>query len=163
VSTLNSPPSQTATSELEKYRPRVLQLLRFLEEYVKLKGASPVRDVAQYANDGLVLWFDELPRENAVTCQAWAVPAEGQSDLWLRVQKQDLPPCPKLPDGLEPWVELTEVQRSGGPEPQLRSVAFLPVPPPSTDAASLGASDRGPSRGPGAVAALLKGMGSLVR
>lgn len=134
----DSASAATATSEFEKYRPRVLQLLRFLEGYVKLKSASPVRDVAQFANDGLVLWFADLPRENAIFCQAWSEPAEGQSDLWLRVQKQELPPCPPVPEELEPWVDLSEVQRSGGPRPKLRAVAFLPFPPVDSEDAGGG-------------------------
>ena len=51
----------SAASPLERNREKVLQLLEFLKRYVELKMSSPVRDVEQYANDGLVLWFHGLP------------------------------------------------------------------------------------------------------
>ncbi len=111
----------------ERYREKVLALLKYLEEFVKLKSATPVLEVSRYADDGLLLWFHELPKTNGVFCQAWEQPPEGQADLWLSVQKQDLPTYPPLDPDLEPWVEMADVQRSDGPEPRLRTTAYLPV------------------------------------
>lgn len=120
-------------ADLDQYREKVVKLLRYLEEYVKLRGASAILDVAKYADDGLLLWFHELPKTKVIVCQAWPDATDEQTDLWLRVPKQDLPPYPALPNDLEPWVELAEVQRSGGAEPQLRPIAYLPVPPPGSE------------------------------
>jgi len=120
----------------EQYRQKVLRLLKYLEEFVKLKGATPVLDVARYVDDGLLLWFNDLPRTDGVFCQAWEEPPEGQADFWLSVQKQDLPACPPLDPDVEPWVEVADVQASDGPEPRLSATAYLPVAPAKPESPS---------------------------
>jgi len=141
----------TPCNDLEQYRDKVFRLLRYLEEFVKLKVSTPVLDLDRYRQDGLLLWFKDLPRTKGVFCQAWQQPGEGQAELWLEVRKQELPICPSLPPDVEPWVESSEVHQSGGQEPKLKPVAYLPAPlspgiaDPIAGAGQEGSIDQGPA------------------
>lgn len=106
-------------------RTKVLQLLRYLRDFVALRSAV-VRDVSSYAADGEVLWFSGMPHDRDCTSPAWGGGDEDDGSSWLSVRQQVLPPLPAVPAAVEPWIdedELTNIRPDH--EPQLRAVAFI--------------------------------------
>jgi hypothetical protein len=114
---------ETAKDRQDLHRERALRLLRYLQEFIKLRSKF-VRTVEDYKNDGLVVWLADIPQEQGCASPLWAELGEGRHGTWLEVQKQTLPAVPELPEFLKPWVHLTAPTDSSR-EPELRDVGYL--------------------------------------
>jgi len=93
-----------------------LRLARYLKEFVGLRS-STVYDVDKYET---VLWFGELPQDPDCSSPAWIDGAD-PDDPWLIVRKQQLPPAPKPPDIIIPWIDQQALKRATPEIPALRA------------------------------------------
>lgn len=118
-------------------REKACQLLRYLKAFVSLRS-SVVRNVENYAKDGAVIWFHEMPHERDCASAMWGDGEEDQPDVWLRVRHQVLPSAPDAPAELEPWIDSRELRRSDArSDPQLKPVAFRQLPASEDQPASI--------------------------
>lgn len=118
-------------------KEKACQLLRYLKAFVGLRS-SVVRNVENYAKDGAVIWFHDMPRERDCASAIWGDGEEDQPEVWLRVRHQVLPTVPEAPAELEPWIDSRELRRSDAKsDPQLKLVAFRQVPASEDQPASV--------------------------
>jgi hypothetical protein len=113
------------TNDDLRTRKQAIGLFTFLKALTELRS-NPVRTLAQYEK---VLWFYEIPHELGCHCIAWATSTdEDAPEVWVEVKKPRLRPPPRVPEALESWFDLTELEDSSQAFPRLRERITLTVP-----------------------------------
>lgn len=113
----------TSTHDGDVCRDKVIRLLKYLEEFVRLR-TTVTRRIEQYQRDGFVLWFAHLPQTEGCVFPLWRDMGEGRAGVWLEVRKQDLAPVPELLPLLEPWVDVDTLDGSRE-TPEIRDRVFV--------------------------------------
>ena len=99
---------------------KATNLFRYLAE-VKAIQSPNTKELTKYDK---VIWLSDIPPEDSLCyCQAWSLFDQKyeakESGAWIRVRKPKLSPPPKLPEGLEAFVNLQEYPDSSLEEPSL--------------------------------------------
>jgi len=109
-------------SDIELHRrisDRAIRLFTYLQELVQLRSPQ-VCDIENYE---AVVWFSEIPDEDACFSISWSGPVD-DSDLWLEIKKRKEPVCPALPASCRGWIDPRLLLKSDT-EPQLLDRIFV--------------------------------------
>ena len=94
---------------------RARRLFLYLRDLSELRSKS-VKDLVDYQN---VVWLNDLPSGP----HGWSLfdetPAGADSEVWLEVDRVQLPKVPQPPDSLNGWMRLSDLARADLDEPGL--------------------------------------------
>ncbi len=102
---------------------KAVRLFTFLAKAQQLRQ-RPVRDVDQYTRDGVVRWFADLPKHDAVR---WGADGDWDEHPFLSVDRLVAPETPEVPDELRFWLRGDAAGPDG--DPQLRNELASPDAP----------------------------------
>lgn len=103
---------------------KAVRLFTFLAKAQQLRQ-RPVRDVEQYAREGVVRWFADLPEHDAVR---WGGDGDWDEHPFLSVDRLAAPEQPPVPDQLRFWLRGDAARPDG--DPRLREELASPDGPP---------------------------------
>lgn len=109
--------SRDATSD------RAIRLFQFLRELTLLRTQT-VRTLDKYEK---VLWFNDVP-DDADCFSVYRTEAEDRSEVWLEIKQPQVPPPPRLPSSLVPWIDPEQLADASLESPSLRNVAVIEKP-----------------------------------
>ena len=106
------------SGEPDVSRQQAVQVMRYLEKTQELVSKT-VRNMDDYLQQ---LLFDDVPRDGG-RCRsiAWC----DDEEVWLRIERQECPVVPALPDECQPWVD-REALEDPHNVPQLRREILNP-------------------------------------
>ncbi len=92
-------PLEVGSMSEDTTRQQSVRLFKFLRELTSLRTKT-VRTLERYEK---VVWFEDVP-ERDECFSVYRIANEERSELWLEIEQPNIPPCPKPPTELAPWI-----------------------------------------------------------